>query len=104
MVTLKGITLADSAAIGAPWFFGSTQPAATVILSHRYFLANEPKSRSRDRLRRQLEWLQGNYNPISVTALIDGLAKRIVPDGSIVVTTDDAHLDVYEVAEEFRSF
>lgn len=104
MVTLKGIALAGSAAFGAPWFFRGAQPAATVILSHRYFSANEPRTHSRDRLRHQLEWLQRTYNPISIPELLHGLAKGTVPDNSIVVTTDDAHLDVYEVAEEFRGF
>jgi hypothetical protein len=101
---LKRLALVSSAAFGAPRLFKRAQPTATVVLSHKYFFPDEPKVRSIDRLRRQLEWLRRAYKPISVPELVNGLVKGIVPDNSIVATTDDALLDVYEVLEEFRSF
>lgn len=104
MATLKGVALAGSVAFGVPWLFRRARPGATVILSHSYIAPDEPKSRSIDRLRRQLEWLRSAYKPISVPELLQSLAKGIVPDNSVVVTTDDARLDVYEVSEEFRNF
>lgn len=80
------------------------EPHATVLLSYRYFVPGEPKARSLDRLRRQLEWLRSAYRPISIPQLLKGLEQGTVPDRSIVVTTDDAKFDIYEVSEEFRNF
>jgi peptidoglycan/xylan/chitin deacetylase (PgdA/CDA1 family) len=44
------------------------------------------------------------YKPISIPELIEGLTKGVVPDSSVAITTDDAHLDVYDVAVEFSNF
>ena len=79
-------------------------PAARVLLSHRYFAPDEARERSLDRLRRQLDWLRTAYHPIGVPELLQALANGTVPDGAIVVTTDDALLDVFDVAGEFRAF
>ena len=104
MDTIRRFGLVGSAALGVPRLLRRSKAAATVLLSHRYFSGSEAKSRSIDRLRGQLEWLQGAYKPISVSTLINGLAKGDVLNDSIVVTTDDALCDVYEVCEEFRNF
>jgi peptidoglycan/xylan/chitin deacetylase (PgdA/CDA1 family) len=80
------------------------QPSARAILNHNYFFPGEPKQHSIDRLRRQLDWLQNVYEPTGVPELLEGLQKKVVPHNSIVVTTDDACLDIYEVSEEFKKF
>jgi peptidoglycan/xylan/chitin deacetylase (PgdA/CDA1 family) len=73
-------------------------------LGHSFFVPRESKRDSIERLRRQLEWLRCAYNPISVPQLLQKLEQGTVPDRAVVVTTDDALLDVYEVSEEFKSF
>lgn len=104
MHTAKGVALAASAAVGAPRFFRSASPAATVLLGHSFFVPGESRRHSIDRLRRQLDWLRHNHRPISIPQLLQGLEKGMIPDGAVVVTTDDALLDVYEVSEEFKAF
>src|SRR6476620_6727864 len=100
----KGVVLAASASIGAPCLFLPAGPAATVLLGHSFFVPGESKRNSIDRLRRQLEWLRRAYNPISVPQLLQQLEEGTVPDRAVVVTTDDALLDVYEVSKEFKTF
>jgi peptidoglycan/xylan/chitin deacetylase (PgdA/CDA1 family) len=105
MTGLQGFAIAGSAVLGLPQLFGRPEgPLATVVLSHRYFMPNELRDRALDRLRRQLDWLRSAYRPISVSELLQNLAVGRLPDRAIVVTTDDALLDVYEVANEFRNF
>jgi len=104
MATVKGIAVAGSAALGLPRLARYGGPAATVILSHRFFDPKEPRARAVDRVRRQLEWLQSAYRPISVPDLLHKLAVGALPDRAVIVTTDDARLDVYEIAHEFKSF
>ena len=104
MHTPKGVVLAASAGIGAPRLFQPMGPVATVLLSHSFFVPGESRGHSIDRLRYQLDWLQRNYRPISVPELLQSLGRGTVPDGAVVVTTDDALLDVYEVSEEFNAF
>ena len=104
MHTPKGVVLSASAGVGAPRLFQATGPVATVLLSYSFFAPGESQRHSIDRLRRQLEWLRRNYRPISVPQLLQELEKGAPPDGAVVVTTDDALLDVYKVSEEFKSF
>lgn len=104
MHTPKGVVLAASAAIGAPRLFGSAGPVATVLLSHSFFVRGESRRQSIDRLRRQLDWLRRAYEPMSVPQLLEKLEGGAVPEGAVVVTTDDALLDVFEVSKEFKAF
>jgi len=104
MHTPRGVALAASAGTGAPRLFRSRTPVATVLLGHSFFVPGESRHYSIDRLRRQLDWLCHNHRPISVPQLLQGLEKGMIPDGAVVVTTDDALLDVYEISEEFKAF
>ena len=81
----------------------SAEPSARAVLRHKFLVEGEPKTRSLDRLRRELEWLRKTYSPMTIPDFVSGLVKRIVRDNSLVFTTDDMCLDVYEVAQEFRN-
>jgi 1,6-anhydro-N-acetylmuramate kinase len=81
---LKTLMLASSAAAFKLLTLGRNQPAARALLSHKFLTPNEPKSQSLDRLRRQLEWLQSAYKPMSVPDLIAQLVEGNVSDNSIV--------------------
>src|SRR5262249_49946210 len=76
------------------------QPSARVLLSH-YFLFDESRSQSIDRLRRELDFISRRFRPIGVPELLAHLAEGNIPDDALVYTTDDVHRDVFEVHEEF---
>src|SRR5687767_9528168 len=79
------------------------EPFATALLRHRFLFDEESRASSISRLRRELDWLQSNYKPVSVPELVDGIGRGQVQEKSLVYTTDDAHLDVFEVANEFTA-
>jgi len=92
---------------GTPWmkkiFIGGSG-GLTTLLYHGFFFNGEDKSHALDRLRRQLEWLRRNYQPLTLGEFLECLASGKVPPKSLLVTADDAKLDVMDVHEEFAAF
>lgn len=81
----------------------SGDATARALLRHR-FLFDEPRSKSIDRLRRELEWLRRSFSVVTVPDFIAALTRGEVRDHALTFTTDDVHLDIFEVHEEFRDF
>lgn len=79
-------------------------PSATALLFHRFFAPGEPRRRSLDRLRRTLLWLQTNFTPLSLPEFVAALTKKELPDQALLVTTDDALIDLVSIVEEFNEF
>jgi hypothetical protein len=104
MTPLKSLALSSSVAAFKLSALLSAQPAATALLSHNFLFDDEPKAKTLDSLRRKLEWIRKIYNPISVGDLVERLESGSVPDNSLVYTTDDVQLDIFEVSEEFENF
>ena len=83
----------------------SPRHALTTLLYHKFFTRGESIASGRDRLRRQLEWLRGRYHPLSFAEAITRLTQGTLPEFPLLVTADDAKLDLldcYEVFSEFR--
>jgi len=74
-----------------------------VLMRHR-FVFDESRADSLNRLRRELAWLKANFTVISLSDFSDGLIRDSLPDNALIFTTDDVHLDVFEVFEVFREF
>ena len=76
----------------------------TTILFHRFFFDEEPVEKGRDRLKRQCEWLRKNYTPMSLPAALKGLRVGQFPSRPLLITMDDALIDILEVRDIFESF
>jgi len=85
-------------------FLTRTGPSVTALLFHRFFVEGETRRAGLDRLRRNLDWLCANFVPISLPEFVAGQRQGSLPDSSVLVTTDDAELDLLEVAEEFAKY
>lgn len=104
MKWLKGLPFAVA---GAPWIRRVHSPSPdglTTVLYHGFFFNGESKVRARERLRRQLHWLRRTYNPLTLDQFNEAMVTRQFPARSLLVTADDAKLDLLEVHEEFRAF
>lgn len=76
----------------------------TTILLHRLLFDGESVEAGRDRLKRQCEWLRKNFTPISLSTALNALPKGDLPKNSLLITIDDAHADIIDVIDIFRSF
>ena len=76
----------------------------TTILFHRFFFEGEPAERSRDRLKRQCEWLRNHFTPVSLDFATDALAEGRLPRRPLLVTIDDAKIEILRIADIFASF
>lgn len=81
-----------------------TSRSARALLSHRFLFDDEPQATTLDNLRRKLEWLATNYDPIDVDDLIELYRSNAFKGRSVVYTTDDIHRDMFEVHAEFKQF
>src|SRR6267378_7990829 len=75
----------------------------TTILFHRFFFPGEAANVSRDRLKRQCNWLVETFNPITLPELNCGLTNKL-PRCPLLVTIDDAKFEVLHVLDIFKSF
>ena len=85
-------------------FLNLAQHRLTTLLFHRFFFDGETVEHSRDRLKRQCEWLCQSFNPVTLPEALFGLnseAKSIHP---LMVTIDDAKIEVLSVLDIFESF
>lgn len=76
----------------------------TTILYHRFFFGEEAAELSRDRLKRQCEWLRNHFNPLSLDAATRLLETDTLPERPLLITIDDAKVEILRVADVFASF
>lgn len=88
----------------APRVLSTSADGLTTVLYHGFFFGGEPRLRSRDRLRRQLDWLRRKYNPLTLDEYQRAVAVDELPPRSVLVTADDAKVDLLEAHDEFRAF
>ena len=84
--------------------FSPSTNSLTTVLYHGFFFGNEAKPQARDRLRKQLDWLRRTYTPLTLDQYQQAIAIGKLPPRSLLVTADDAMLDLLEVHDEFREF
>ena len=76
----------------------------TTILYHRFFFGEEPADRSRDRLKRQCEWLRRNFSPLSLQEATRALETGQLPRRPLLITIDDAKIEILRIADIFAEF
>jgi hypothetical protein len=76
----------------------------TTILFHRFFFEGESVAFSRDRLKRQCDWLQNCFNPVTLSEATHGVSASTLPANPLLVTIDDAKVEVLSVLDIFQSF
>ena len=101
---LKGLPFVIAGSPLIKRLFSASSDGLTTVLYHGFFFGDESKQRARERLRRQLHWLQTAYNPLTLAQFEAAIAIGEFPPRSLLVTADDAKLDLLEVYEEFHAF
>jgi peptidoglycan/xylan/chitin deacetylase (PgdA/CDA1 family) len=76
----------------------------TTILYHRFFFGDEPTEQSRDRLKRQCEWLCNHFSPLSLESATRALEADQLPKRPLLITIDDAKIEILRVADIFAAF
>jgi peptidoglycan/xylan/chitin deacetylase (PgdA/CDA1 family) len=76
----------------------------TTILYHRFFFGEEPAERSRDRLKRQCEWLRRNFSPLGLQEATQALETDRLPRRPLLITIDDAKIEILRIADIFAEF
>jgi peptidoglycan/xylan/chitin deacetylase (PgdA/CDA1 family) len=84
--------------------FSRAGKGLTTILFHRFFFPEETKDMSRDRLKRQCEWLSRNFNAISLDEARNGLMSDALPSHPLLITIDDAKIEILSVLDIFEAF
>src|SRR5262245_7833670 len=74
------------------------------ILFHHFFFPGETPDRSRDRLKFQCDWLCSNFNPVTLRQVQMGLPSGSLPPKALLITIDDAKIELLSVLDVFRSF
>lgn len=85
-------------------FAPSPRASITTLLFHRFFVDGEDRETGLDRLKRQCEWLRDKYVPLTPTAALDDLRTGDLPSYPLIVTADDAKLDLLHTHRIFREF
>jgi len=101
---LTGLAYAIVGSSLARQTFAPAENSLTTVLYHGFFFGNETKPHARERLRRQLDWLRRTYNPLTLDQYQQAIAMGKLPPRSLLVTADDAMVDLLEVHDEFRQF
>lgn len=102
MNVVKDALLLISSIARVNYLFGeSARTALTTLLYHRFFAPGERKESARDRLHRQLEWLQSRYTVLSLSEAAEYLEKDSVLPYPLTVTIDDAYTDLLDVCDVF---
>ena len=104
MSTLKGLAFAIAGMPVVRRMLPVRNAALTTLLYHGFFFADEPRQRARERLRRQLDWLSRAYQPLTLDQCHQALAAGAFPPRALLVTADDAKIDLLEMHEEFVAF
>jgi peptidoglycan/xylan/chitin deacetylase (PgdA/CDA1 family) len=105
MTVGKTIGLKVALALGGNLLIrNSPRDCLTTILFHSFTFNEEPLTQARERLKIQCEWLKSNYHPLTLSAATEGVREGNLPKKSLLITIDDAHLDILEVFDIFESF
>ena len=105
MSSLKNFALRAGALSPVQSLLGiSRRRGLSTVLFHRFFFGDESRKVARDRLLRQLDWLRCEYSPISLNQVGAVLDQPEWSKPPLLVTVDDAIVDLLEVAADFRSF
>jgi len=84
--------------------FNLARNRLTTILFHRFFFEGEAVEYSRDRLKRQCEWLCRFFTPVTLSEAMAGLSSDKLPCNPLLVTIDDAKTEVLRVLDIFEFF
>jgi peptidoglycan/xylan/chitin deacetylase (PgdA/CDA1 family) len=84
--------------------FSLSKNRLTTILFHDFFFEGEADGYSRDRLKRQCEWLCRFFTPLTLTEAIAGLGADSSRRNPLMLTIDDAKTDLLKVLDIFDSF
>jgi len=76
----------------------------TTILFHRFFFEGESHHVAVDRLRRQCEWLARRFTPVNLEAALQCLAQNERLPRPLLITIDDAKIEILRVAGIFAEF
>jgi peptidoglycan/xylan/chitin deacetylase (PgdA/CDA1 family) len=82
----------------------SPDTCLTTILFHSFVFGGESLKNARDRLKRQCAWLRENYTPLTLGNATDALSTGCSPRRPLLITIDDAKVDILEVKDIFDSF
>ena len=78
--------------------------ALTTIVFHRFFFNEESVSAGRERLKRYCDTLARRHTPLSLAAATEGLRAGSLPRRPLLVTIDDALIDILDVKSVFDEF
>lgn len=105
MTVLKTIAFRTALALGGNLLMpNSPRDCLTTILFHHFAFAGEPLTHAREKLKYQCDWLKKTYSPMTLTEATEGLRVGNLPNRSLLITIDDAHLGVLDVFDIFQSF
>lgn len=105
MMDLKGLANVLSAASGIQNLLAPPRDASlTTVLYHSFFFRGESRSKGRERLVRQLDWLRRKYTPLNLSDAVSALATGNLPKYPLLITADDASTDLLEVEVVFKAF
>src|SRR5690348_10863031 len=76
----------------------------TTILFHHFFFEGEAVGFSRDRIKRQCEWLRRFFTPLTLSQAVAGLGSDRSPFSPLLLTIDDAKTEVLSILDIFDSF
>ncbi len=105
MANVKGglIRLASSTLL--PRLFSpSPLRGLTTILYHRFFDHSDTIEAGRTKLKKQLEWLRKNYSILDFQETLSQLHHGTLTSSPILVTVDDAKIDLLNVYDIFQEF
>lgn len=74
------------------------------LLFHRFFFEGDSRESARDRLKRQCDWLSRTFKPLRLDEAERGLSAGGLPGSALLVTIDDAKVEVLDILDIFRSF
>jgi peptidoglycan/xylan/chitin deacetylase (PgdA/CDA1 family) len=105
MSMLRDLAITWSDRLRLQRLFGSPADGLTILLFHDFRFGDESRDTTRERLRRQLDFLATAWRPVDI-----GQALGMVRDGRgqderiLMVTVDDAKRDLLEVYDLFQTF
>jgi peptidoglycan/xylan/chitin deacetylase (PgdA/CDA1 family) len=105
MTSIKNLAVRAAFFAGIPrWLTNSPEACLTTVLFHRFIYTRESMTTARDRLKRQCEWLSARYTPITLSKSIRALHGEGLPTRPLLITIDDALIDLLEFVDIFQAF
>lgn len=105
MAFLKAIAPQIALALGGKYMLrNSPDDCLTTVLFHKFVFNDESVDQARERLKIQCDWLRRNFTPLNLAAAYEAIKIDRLPPRALLITIDDAHVDVAKVADVFESF